>query len=241
MPAAVLLAAILGLVVWNIWNGRGFSAKLADLIGRTSRKRAVFGWAAGTAIYFGWTSVMALLLMGHGDAIVTMPFELQVAAWRLGLPGEAAPGDVEWLLSCLCGGLLLGLVALLVLRTIGRTPAGIRYRSLAAMRGPSEWPGAVALSLAAGIGEELFFRLTLPLLVAIVTGSGLVGFAVGLVAFGASHRHQGWAGVLATGIVGVFLAFLYLASGQLWLAMLVHVVIDLNALVLRPMLFPARE
>jgi hypothetical protein len=33
---------------------------------------------------------------------------------------------------------------------------------------------------------------------------------------------------------------LYLAIGQLWLAMLVHVVIDLNALVLRPMLFPAR-
>jgi membrane protease YdiL (CAAX protease family) len=135
---------------------------------------------------------------------------------------------------------VLGLVALLVLRRIGRTPAGIRYRSPAAMRGPSEWPGAVALSLAAGIGEELFFRLTLPLLVAMVTGSGLAGFAVGLVAFGASHRHQGWVGVLATGIVGVFLAGLYLLTGRLWLAMLVHVVIDLNALVLRPMLFPAR-
>jgi membrane protease YdiL (CAAX protease family) len=241
MPAAVLLAAMLGLVVWNIRNGRGFSAKLADLIGRTSRKRAVFGWAAGTAIYFGWTSAMALVLLNRVDAIVTIPVELQAAAWRLGLPGEAAPGDVTWLLLYLCGGLLLGLSALLILRRMGRAPAGIRYRSPAAVRQAGEWPGAVALSLAAGIGEELFFRLTLPLLVAIVTGSGLAGCAVGLVAFGASHRHQGWAGVLATGIVGVFLAGLYLLTGQLWLAMLVHVVIDLNALVLRPMLFPARK
>ncbi len=241
MVAVALLTAMLGLVVWNIWNGRGFSARLADLIGRTSRKRAVFGWAAGTAILFGWTSVMALMLLGRGGAIVTMPFELQMAAWRLGLPGEADPGDVRWLLLCLCGGLVLGLVALLILRRVGRVSAGIRYRSPAAVRGPSEWPGAVALSLAAGIGEELFFRLTLPLLVAIVTGSGLAGFAVGLVAFGASHLHQGWAGILATGLVGAFLTMLYMAIGQLWLAMLVHVVIDLNALVLRPMLFPVRE
>ena len=241
MLAVVLLTVMVALVVANIRNARGFSAKLADLIGRTSRKRAVFGWAAGTAIYFGWTAVMALVLLNRVDAIVTMPVELQAAAWRLGLPGEAAPGDVTWLLLCLCSGVAFGLIALLILRRMGRVPAGIRYRSPAAMRQADEWPGAVALSLAAGIGEELFFRLTLPLLVAIVTGSGLAGFAVGLVAFGASHRHQGRAGVLATGLVGAFLTMLYMAIGQLWLAMLVHVVIDLNALVLRPMLFQARK
>jgi membrane protease YdiL (CAAX protease family) len=40
--------------------------------------------------------------------------------------------------------------------------------------------------------------------------------------------------VIATGVVGVLLAYLYLQSGALWVAMAVHAAIDLNGLVVRP-------
>ena len=90
------------------------------------------------------------------------------------------------------------------------------------------------LSLVAGVAEELFFRLALPLLVALATGSALAGFILSALLFAAAHRYQGKAGVIATGAMGVAFAVLYLASGALWLAIAAHIVVDLNSLVIRP-------
>nr|WP_246346552.1 CPBP family intramembrane glutamic endopeptidase [Sphingomonas endophytica] len=103
------------------------------------------------------------------------------------------------------------------------------------MRG-AELGWGVLLAIVAGVTEELFFRLLLPLLIAIVSGSALLGFAGTTAAFGYAHRYQGWRGVIGTVIAGVLLALVYLVSGRLWAAMLVHAAIDLNGLVLRPML-----
>ncbi|RDE04878.1 CPBP family intramembrane glutamic endopeptidase [Sphingomonas aracearum] len=98
-----------------------------------------------------------------------------------------------------------------------------------------ELPAAAFLSLVAGVSEELFFRLVLPVLFALVGGGALAGFVVGTAAFALLHRYQGWRGMLATALVGIVLAVLYLASGQLWVAMAAHAAIDLNALVVRPL------
>ena len=45
------------------------------------------------------------------------------------------------------------------------------------------------------------------------------GAVAGAAAFGALHRYQGWVGVVATILVGLFLSGLHLASGAVWLAM----------------------
>ena len=95
---------------------------------------------------------------------------------------------------------------------------------------------AAAMSIAAGVSEELAFRLFLPLLVALVSGSAFVAFGVAVAAFGAMHLYQGRAGVIATTLVGALMAAVYLMTGELWLAMVLHALIDLNSLVLRPML-----
>ena len=92
----------------------------------------------------------------------------------------------------------------------------------------------VILSLVAGVGEELFFRLAVPLLVALATGSALAGFLLSAVMFAAAHRYQGRAGVIATGAMGVVFSLLYLSSGALWLAIAAHIVVDINSLVIRP-------
>ena len=103
------------------------------------------------------------------------------------------------------------------------------------MRG-DEVGAALALSAAAGIGEELFFRLTVPLLAASVFGSAVLGCALGWALFTLAHRYQGRGGMLAVSVVGAVLGWLYLATGQLWVVIVLHALVDANALVVRPWL-----
>ena len=50
------------------------------------------------------------------------------------------------------------------------------------------------------------------------------------------HRYQGWVGVIATTALGAVMTGLYLMTGSLWVVMLVHVLVDLNGLVVTPVL-----
>lgn len=95
---------------------------------------------------------------------------------------------------------------------------------------------ALPLCLNAGFSEELFFRLALPLLIANVTGSVGVGLVASAVIFGLIHAYQGWRGVIATTVAGFFLAFVYLKSGSLIHPMVLHALIDVLALIVRPAL-----
>lgn len=84
--------------------------------------------------------------------------------------------------------------------------------------------------------EEPFFRLLVPLLIALVTGSALAGFVLATLLFGAMHRYQGWAGVIATTVFGGLMACVYVISGALWLVIAIHALVDLNGLVIWPAL-----
>ena len=46
----------------------------------------------------------------------------------------------------------------------------------------------------------------------------------------------GWVGVIATTALGAVMTGLYLMTGSLWVVMLVHVLVDLNGLVVTPVL-----
>ena len=98
-----------------------------------------------------------------------------------------------------------------------------------------EVPYGLAMAVMAGVSEELFHRLLIPLLGTIVTGSALVGAGGALMVFAAMHRYQGWKGVLATAIVGALFQAQYLLMGSLWPVIVAHVLLDVNGLVLRPL------
>ena len=69
-----------------------------------------------------------------------------------------------------------------------RLPGTLFAPAPLAAREPRElWP-ATLTALAAGVTEELAFRLTVPLLIARLTGSPWAGFAVATAAFVALHR-----------------------------------------------------
>lgn len=240
MLASLLLVAALGIVGWGLATGNGLSGWVVRIVGRTSRRRMLFGWAVGTAVTYGLTTLVALALLGRLGVAIDLPIELIRTAWGLGLPGWIEAADLAWLGGMLGLGAVIGTAILWIRQRLGKPGVGLGYRSPAAMREAGEWPAAAALAVAAGVGEELFFRLLLPLLVAIVTGSGLAGLVVGWAAFVALHRYQGAAGMVAVAAIGVVFAYLYLLTGRLWFVMLLHVAIDLNAFILRPWLTRVR-
>lgn len=236
MLAAALLVAALGLLAHGWYTKRSFAARIAWAVraGSVSRPRATLGWAIGIAITYGVTALLALALLGRLPAVTVLPGELRAAASILGiapLPLDAI-AEVGWSLA---GGFLLGALAVIVMTRRGWRVVRM-YRSPAVAMNGREAGVALVLAASAGIAEELFFRLLIPLLGAIVTGSGVAGCVLGWAAFTLAHRYQGALGMAAVGLVGAGLAWLYLATGLLWLAILLHTVIDASALVLRPWL-----
>jgi membrane protease YdiL (CAAX protease family) len=115
------------------------------------------------------------------------------------------------------------------------TPAYLGHVSALLPRDRSEVLLGAAISVAAGIGEELFFRLLLPILLAAFV-DGVAAVVIAILMFGLAHAYQGWKGVTVTTLVGALFSAMYLMSGSLAAAMLFHVVIDLMSLVVRPMI-----
>lgn len=117
----------------------------------------------------------------------------------------------------------------------GKTVPG--QGAVAAMlpRTPAERHLALAVSLSAGICEEVLYRGLLIALVVALLGLSIVPAAVVAVAiFAIGHSYQGLTGVLGTGLLGALLAAGYVATGSLLLPIVVHVLVDLRGLVLVP-------
>jgi membrane protease YdiL (CAAX protease family) len=103
---------------------------------------------------------------------------------------------------------------------------------------PVELKLFLALSLAAGVCEEIVYRgYLLAYFDSLVGPTGAV-LATTLM-FGSGHAYQGAAGIVRTGVVGLLLAGAYVATGNLIAAVLLHIVIDATSgvvayLALRP-------
>lgn len=179
---------------------------------------------------FALPALAAMLLIGRAEALVVMPSEFLVAGWT---------GTARDLLPALAGGVAGGTVIGAVLarrrwRRTGRRGLMLGEIGWINPRNRRELGWTTLLAMLAGVSEELFFRLALPLLATLATGSLIAGQLAAVAVFGAAHRYQGPIGVVATTALGAVFAALYLASGSLWLAILAHVLVDLNSLVIRP-------
>lgn len=235
--AAVLLVGLLAAY-------RAFlKADVRDLVARhlapaaDARRRRYVGWLAKAVVLFGGVSLAMLAALGRLGALVVPPAEFDaVRQWVAGVLGPAPLGAAD--LPYLAGGILAGGLIGGVAARFTRSRRGFVLGNVEAVM-PRTWGelgwGAL-LSLNAGWTEELFFRLALPLLVTLATDDAILGVAAATLLFAHAHRYQGWPGMLATGAVGLLLALVYLWTGLLWLAMVLHALIDLNGLVLRPVI-----
>ena len=86
--------------------------------------------------------------------------------------------------------------------------------------------GFAALSVIAGLGEEIVFRGYALSALAGVTGVAAAGVVTSL-AFGVLHAYQGALGVVRTAALGGLLAWSFVAAGSIWPVVTAHAVLDL--------------
>ena len=239
--AAVLLVALLAALAWMSWRDLAEYAQFKTFTDTRDRRRIYRSWLAKGFALFVVASLAVLALLGRLHAVVAEPPEFGALTRQvrslMPISELMTSGVSSALLGGLVGGVLLGgVLAGVAARRNSPASGGLMIGDFSALlpRNGAETALTTALSINAGIGEELFFRLLLPLLAAAVTGDAAVAFAVATIAFGLAHIYQGWVGVAGTTLIGAVLASVYLATGELWIAMVAHAGLDLLSLVVRP-------
>ncbi len=237
LPAALLLACLAALA-WLTWRDIADYAAFKLLTATADRQRRYRIWVLKSFLLFFVGGMVCLALLGRLGCLIHEPREFFALARRLrsALPFAAFGPE-------LLGGIVAGVstsvvIAVILAQRNARRAAAPMLGDVAALlpRNGAEtlWTGLMAVN--AGVSEEVFFRLLLPLLLVLVFGNAVAAFAVAGIVFGLAHIYQGWGGALATFVLGLVLAGLYLVTGSLLAPIAVHVLIDLVGLVIRPTL-----
>lgn len=234
MPLALLLATLALLALYTRGDVAAF-LRFVRLDRSFDRRRRYRLWVVKQMLVFALPTVVGLALLGRLGAFATMPAEFRPAAALLG-DARVDAGFLAAMAAGIGGGLVVGGGIAWWLGRRGRRMPMAGDLSALLPRNRAELPYGALLSLSAGVTEEAMFRLFLPLLIVLVSGSWVAAFALPVVLFGAMHRYQGRVGVIATTLVGMLFTAVYLYTGSILLAMVVHAAIDLNGLVIRPLL-----
>jgi len=240
--AAQLLLAVtlVVLAVFTIFDARAYAR--FKTIDDTRERQRIFGrWVVQAMLLFGGGALIGLALLGRLGEIVAFPVEF--------LPATALLGeldDVRGLITGTLFGLVGGLILVSALALLRPPKEGEEVRVVGDIgallpRNRAELPYGALLSANAGITEELFFRLYLPLLIVLAGGGAVLAFVAAALVFGLMHLYQGAAGVIGTSVMGLVFVLIYLVTGSLLLPILLHVLIDLNGLVLQPALLMRRR
>ena len=88
----------------------------------------------------------------------------------------------------------------------------------------------VLVALTAGFCEEVVFRgVMLTYFESLPFHLSVVAIAIIMsLLFGMIHLYQGWKGVLGTAYLGGILLYVYLITGNLWISILIHFLIDVK-------------
>jgi uncharacterized protein len=198
-----------------------------------------------------WLSISMILLISliivltsikrsPGIGIFIVIFVIAFVTWRRG-DGLEALGFTQpesWALTVLWSlilGILLALASTLLIEPLADRLTGSEHdHSLFdGIRG--NFKALVKLLVLVWVLvvflEEVIFRGFLMTELALLLGTGSVGTAVNLlfssILFGVAHWYQGKSGTLSTGMMGLFLGVIFIASGyNLWLPILTHGFID---------------
>ncbi|MDQ3364847.1 MAG: CPBP family intramembrane metalloprotease [Myxococcota bacterium] len=224
-----LLAAALVIATTGL-GPRQFRAFLVDVErdGERARLRHFRSWMAQSWAWAIATVGLVLLLPGVG--LEQLGLREPAWVWR----ASSSSGS-------LVGGMIAGTLIGAIIATIaqrrrrpqGLVPAAVQAMLPTSRRGRWTWS---ALSITAGITEEITYRgllvLVLAALVPDLATGGVV--AVCAVLFALAHTYQGRAGVVATGILGAIFTLAYLGTGSLVLPIVLHSLVDLRALLFAP-------
>lgn len=201
----------------------------------TKRRQKVFRkWLRESFLTFGGSAVVVLLLVWQFvplflDAVNGWSFVAD-ARQTFADSGALGVGLVVGLAVALVGGTLL----IVVLARKETEVASVGDVQALLPRNRAELPYGAALAINAGVVEELLFRLAMPALIFGVTGSAVAAVVASIVVFALLHVYQGVAGIVGALVIGILLMAVYLATGSILAAIVVHALFDLRSLVLIP-------
>ncbi|MCU1514078.1 MAG: family intrarane metalloprotease protein [Microbacteriaceae bacterium] len=227
----VLAALLAGLVLRALRKDRREYQRFKRFETTAPRQRMFRKWLIASFVTFGGASVIVLLLAWQFvplllDAVRGWP----VGRWFSSLDGTLVAGIALGVAVVLVGGTVL--LVYLARNTEDIAALGDVAALLPRNRAELRYGGA--LSLNAGLVEELLFRLALPALIFGVSGNATVAVVASVVIFGLLHAYQGVPGVVGTLLIGGLLMAIYLATGSILAAIVAHALIDLRSLVLIP-------
>ncbi len=237
--AAVLLVLTLAPLLLILRKDPADYRAFKSLTDTRARQRRIRIWTLKSFLLYGFGSLVALAILGRFPALIIFPPEFQrlsnFFAALVPIQSSAMTGFFIGFGAALACSLIVGiLLARRKNKKQARKPVVLGDISPLLPRNWAETAHAALLSLNAGFSEELYFRLLLPLLLAILIGHAVPAFVLAALIFGLAHIYQGAIGVIATTIIGLLLTLIYLFSGSIWAAMAIHAFIDLTGLVIRP-------
>jgi uncharacterized protein len=234
--AVILAVPLLAALAVDPWFGRRLYQRLEQSRDHDSRALTRFYQRIIGAEWLCAALALATLVLSPGVAL---------ADFGLALPATGAgplPDEPSELAGVAVGLLLAGAMLWFVFRKLAGEPAiaGLWQAGLGTFlamlpRTSTEGRYAVAVSVTAGICEELIYRGFL-----IAFGVGVLGLhpyvagGVAVVLFGVAHLYQGAAGMLRVSVFGVAMTGLYLSTGSLLLPIVVHALGDIVSLVVVP-------
>jgi membrane protease YdiL (CAAX protease family) len=236
MLKLLLLIASLAMLWWFVRNDASEYAAFKRQPDTAGRQHFYGIWILKSFLALFGTSMVCLLVLRQLHALLYLPDEFIPLAARLGadMPTTVIL-DKEILAGCAAGAMLIGiLLGVFIAKRLKTTHATLADIEPLMPRNGAETGWAALLSLNAGLSEECFFRLVLPLLLVGVLHNPLLAFISATILFGLVHIYQGVLGVVMTTLVGVVLAGLYLWTGSLWMTIAAHAGLDLFGLVVRP-------
>lgn len=196
------------------------------------RQQMMRRWLIESLVLFGLTG--AAILIATRDYVEPLLVATQqlapVAAVRAWLSGGIG---IALIIATLTAIAILTVVGV---RSARKDGGVIVVGDIAALlpRNRPELGWGAALSVNAGVSEELLFRLAVPALLVIITGEPLSAFGLAALVFGLLHAYQGPVGVAVTTLIGLAFTVVYVLSGSILLVMALHALFDLRTLVIIP-------
>jgi len=174
-------------------------------------------WLRGALLMWAATAVVLWLWISTGVPLLSVGLGLP-DGWRLWAPLAA---------TIAFAALQIHTALKLARRPVPNDQLRAQLHGVAAIipRTSSELPAFFAVSLTAGVCEELLFRGFLIWVLQPLVGLWFAA-ALSVVLFGAAHAYQGLAGVIRTGLLGLVFTAVVLLTQSLWPAILLHVIGD---------------
>lgn len=239
--AGAALVAVMGFLVWRALRRDRREYQLFKRFRSTVRRqrmlakwlRESFALLGGSALFLlvvSWTHVRPLL-----EGVERWPAMVWVRD-QLATGGSFVRGALI--------GAVIGVLVIVVWGVFWARPKGGESAvevdtlgDIAALlpRNRAELKYGWLLSVNAGVVEELLFRLALPATLFAVWPNAAFAVVTSLVVFGVMHAYQGVAGVLGTLVFGVIMMGVFLLTGSIVWAIVLHTLFDLRSLVLIPM------